>query len=550
MALDLTPEQREIGQQNYYRVAGQLREGVTRRDFIKGAVAAGAAAPVAAAAYFGYRSESSLHGGPVKTALIGAGDEGGILVTEHNPKYLEFVAFCDIRPSNQERIFTGDKRGPRKGFEGLSAYGREARQKIRRFESYDELLGDKSLGIEAVVIALPLHLHAPAAIAAMKAGKHVLCEKLMAWNISQCKEMIRVADETDRVLAIGHQRHYSLLYAHAVEILQAGILGDVKHVRALWHRNNALPNRDGEGKDIPGTVHDSWHPEIAAEDRKALESKVRQLGYKSVEELCRWRLYQRTGAGLMAELGSHQLDACSIFLSAMRAKPGEAEAATDLRSKVQPLAVTGVGGKYFYHDDREIDDHIFVTYEFPGPHYETDKNDIVVVTYSSINTNSFEPYGECVMGTRGTMIVESERDILLYPERGAAGAGRSVAVTVTTSASGQPVLDSSASTGPAERQAADAGEKALGTGPVSRGYREEMEHFAYCVRMWGQGMSKKDRPLPRCHGRVAMGDAIIALTANQAMRKQQRLEFNPAWFVAESAEVPDADMKADPFLQA
>ena len=48
-----------------------------------------------------------------------------------------------------------------------------------------ELLADKD--IEAVVIALPLHLHAPVAIEALKAGKHVLCEKLMAWNITSAR---------------------------------------------------------------------------------------------------------------------------------------------------------------------------------------------------------------------------------------------------------------------------------------------------------------------------------------------------------------------------
>ena len=82
-----------------------------------------------------------------------------------------------------------------------------------------------------------------------------------------------------------------------------------------------------------------------------------------MEELVRWRLYKRTGGGLMAELGSHQLDACSIFLG-----------------KVHPLAVTGVGGKIFYPtDDREVDDHVFVTYEFPGKNYykRDDKGQIV-----------------------------------------------------------------------------------------------------------------------------------------------------------------------------
>src|SRR5205807_410649 len=127
----------------------------------------------------------------------------------------------------------------------------------------------------------------------------------------------------------------------------------------------------------------------------------------------RWRLYEKTGGGLMAELGSHQLDASSIFLG-----------------KVKPLAVSGVGGQfYFGHTDRpnsgpnprESDDSIFTTFEFPGPTYlkkddkgkplvqkneKTGKNewvvenadDQVVVTYSSLCTNGFEEYGECLMG--------------------------------------------------------------------------------------------------------------------------------------------------------
>jgi len=81
----------------------------------------------------------------------------------------------------------------------------------------------------------------PMAIEALKAGKHVLCEKLMAHNITQCKEMIKTAEETDRVLTIGHQRHYSLLYSHAQEVIRSGVLGDVKHIRALWHRNFSWP---------------------------------------------------------------------------------------------------------------------------------------------------------------------------------------------------------------------------------------------------------------------------------------------------------------------
>jgi len=70
-----------------------------------------------------------------------------------------------------------------------------------------------------------------------------------------------------------------------------------------------------------------------------------------------------------------------------------------------------------------------------------------------------------------------------------------------------------------------------------------MEHFAYCIKMWNEGSSKQDRLMPRCHGRVAMADAIIALTSNLAMNRHQRIEFQEKWFDATSPEVPDPEMK-------
>jgi len=184
MSLYLSPEQREKGKKDFQEVV--QRNAVNRRDFMKGLLAAGAAVPISAAAYFGYQE---LRGNPVKVGLIGAGDEGGVLVGEHNKEYLRFVAVADIRPSNMTRIFEGERTGPRLGFKKV--YGGEA-TRIKQYDDYKKLLADKD--IEAVVIALPLHLHAPVAIDAMRAGKHVLCEKLMAWNVAGCKEMIQVAD--------------------------------------------------------------------------------------------------------------------------------------------------------------------------------------------------------------------------------------------------------------------------------------------------------------------------------------------------------------------
>jgi predicted dehydrogenase len=341
-----------------------------------------------------------------------------------------------------------------------------------------------------------------------------------------------------------------MLYAHASEIMKAGILGEVRHIRALWHRNNTwdFVHDPKKGELVKGVVQpkyrDGWFNPVYTEDYDALKNSVTQYGFDSVEQLVRWRLYTATGGGLMAELGSHQLDACSIFLG-----------------KKHPLAVTAVGGKYFYgpnRNDRDAEDHVFVTYEFPGPNHKQDPSDLVVVTYSSISTNQFENYGECVMGTHGTMVVEREQNVMLYtekdPNKSAAGDPKSMAVTVTSTAGGKPALESSSTWGPGggggPTAAGGAALPAGAGGPVSRGYREEMEDFAYCVRLWDakQGYAKKDghyeQRLPRCHGEVAMADAIIALTANLSMKGRGRIEFKDEWFDADKmSAVPDAETK-------
>src|SRR5437016_12989349 len=139
MSIFTTPEQREAGRANFD--AAVRRHAVSRRDFMKGLLAAGAAVPVTAAAYYGYQK---WQGNPVKAGLIGAGDEGGVLVGEHNKDYLDFVAYSDIRPSNQTRIFSGDPQGGlRKGFN--YHYGSQARQRITRYEDYEHLLDDPKI---------------------------------------------------------------------------------------------------------------------------------------------------------------------------------------------------------------------------------------------------------------------------------------------------------------------------------------------------------------------------------------------------------------------
>jgi hypothetical protein len=148
------------------------------------------------------------------------------------------------------------------------------------------------------------------------------------------------------------------------------------------------------------------------------------------------------------------------------------------------------------------------------------------------------------MGSQGTLVTVMEQEVMLYPE-----AGRSTAVGVKVGGGGA-TLDSTATSGGPAIKAGATGQAALGTGgaPPSRGYREEMEHFAFCIRNWDQA-DKKDRPQPRCDGRHAMADAIIALTSNIAMKLGKRIEFDEKWFKAEKEEGYNLDNVPEKLLE-
>jgi predicted dehydrogenase len=547
--MNLTESQKQIGKDNFRDVIE-----ITRRDFLGGAVAAGLASGVGLGSlYFGYGRSV---GNPLRVGFLGTGDEGSVLLGAHTPDYLQVVAIADIRPYNVFRAFHGDSSSPsantaRPGL--MAKYGwkseDEARKNVKVYGAYEELLADPD--IEAVVIALPLHLHAPAAVKAMRAGKHVLTEKLMGHSIHECKEMSRVSRETGKILATGHQRHYSILYDNAVHTIgKAKLLGDIHSIRAQWHRGN-LPGKDSWKPPMPGDEGSlkkiaAWKKELESAkpaDITGLQKKIAQaeaqildkdvdaakFGYLSMtlpdgsartplEELIRWRLWNRTGGGLMAELGSHQLDAAGIFVSAMR---GDG-------TKVKPLTVTAVGNRSIFPADREIDDHVYCMYEYPAPGYEEDQNKKVVVTYSSINGNGFGDYGEVVMGTKGTLVLEREQEVMLYKD-----SAKDTRVTVAKAKDGAPTLDTTESGGSKTTAAgAPGGEGA----PPSRGYTEELEHWAWCIR------NPDPENQPRCKPEVAIADAVIALVSNIALANpstRARIDFKPEWFDIASDETPE-----------
>ncbi|NUQ65276.1 MAG: Gfo/Idh/MocA family oxidoreductase [Pirellulales bacterium] len=568
--MNLTPEERAIGIENFRAAVGSK---LLRRDFLQKSVQQELASGRGLGPYyFGYGDSVKE---PVRVGVIGTGDEGSVLLGAINPKFIQVKSIADIRPYSIHRAFHGDcysdtALAARCGL--LAKYGwkteDEGRKNVKVYGDYRDLINSaKDDGLEGVIIALPLHLHAPAAIAAMKAGLHVLTEKLMGHSVRECKEMARVSKETGLYLITGHQRHYNVLYDNAVHMISQGLIGDIHYIRAQWHRGN-LPGTDSWQQPLPQKSKPddpqaeelvkklkSWQGQLdkatktkdkslALWERRVAQVKAQiadeiveaeKFGYEvkeikdgagnvvykvpAIEELIRWRLWNRTGGGLMAELGSHQLDAASIFIAAMHEG-----------KKQYPLSVAAAGNRPIFPPDRDVEDHVFCLYEFPAPGYNpddpVDAMKKIGVAYASINGNGFGGYGETVFGTEGTVLLEREQEALLYR-------------TSDTLSKIRLAKDSKNKKRPAKMEVNESGDEVsvavstLALQDISRGYTEEEEHWAWCIRN-----PDNDLP-PRCHPKVAITDAVIALTTNIAAREGQRIEFKKEWFDPDRDETPD-----------
>jgi len=576
----------------------------SRRDFLKGGLLA-AAVPAAALTTFGAVYHFTSHR-PLRVGVVGTGDQGQVLMSNIDPNYIDVRSIADIRPYNLHRAFHGDHSSDaalaaRRGL--LSVYGwgsvQEARKHVKVYTDWRELIQNaRADGLEALIIGLPLHLHAPATVFAMQQGLHVLTEKLMAGTVAECKEMSRAAAIHRKHLATGHQRHYNVLYQEAVDQIRRGILGDIHYIRAQWHRNNSpggdswqmpMPrsirfpdpaDRDGrnrlEGELISwtrelnnarGLAIENWARRVALKEAQIADyilheenggtyfgldiKSAKSYGYEdtvlragagenertfarpAAEELLRWRLFRRTGGGLMVELGSHQIDAASIFMTANRDRYLDRIGSDAPRGeKVYPLKVHVSSNRNIFGLDREVCDHVTVLVEYPAPDFdertEAGRKRKVCMQYSSINGNGFGGYGEIVYGTDGTLILTSELHSELFRAGGADAAAR-----VAARAAEAAALDTQAS-GP-EHMAVGGG-----AAEVSRGYNEQLQHFAWCVR---NNPNATDPAIqPRCHPKIALADSVISLVTNMAADTGQSITFNDDWFDIAHDATPESEI--------
>jgi hypothetical protein len=134
------------------------------------------------------------------------------------------------------------------------------------------------------------------------------------------------------------------------------------------------------------------------------------------------------------------------------------------------------------------------------------------------------------MGTKGTLVLEKEMEAMLFKS-----SSTSTKIKVSADEKGGPTLDTAESGGHAAPSAA-IGAAATEGGPISRGYTEELEHWAWCIR------NPSPEHMPRCTPEVALGDAVIALVSNIAIHNPQekaRIEYNKDWYKIESDATPN-----------
>lgn len=469
-------------------------KAIGRRNFLK------AAAALPAVGAFAY---TAAQAGPLKIGIVGTGMEGRILISAMNPKYTYIVAMCDIRPDNQ--VF---------GKWTIEQSGHAQGDALRVYTDYKEICRDPE--VEAIVVATPLHTHAPISIEAMKCGKHVLTEKTMAFSVQECLDMIKTSQENNVNLQVGHMRFYNPLYWDAFRMVKDGLLGNVYHIRAMWHRNtdwNYWAHIDKK----------SYYDML--QDKAKFDPK--KYGYDDLMHMVNWRWYKEMSHGLWTELCSHQIAITNWMFG-------------DDKGDALPTAVMASGGKYKVWEDfenfnlyernwpdeeeqawkktytkkdddaRTISDHAYAIFEYPNNR---------TASYSAIQSNSLDNCYEQIMGTYGTVILANENEYYLFWEPGwdEAKAKQAVeGVKGTTTAVSQE--NKSGSAFQAHVSAKATGGAVSSDMAPTEPYKYEFMGFADTIRRGAPNL---------CDGKRAMMAAQSVYAAQEALETKKRVEIKP-----------------------
>jgi predicted dehydrogenase len=249
----------------------------TRRTFLKHTALAGAALGFPAVLRAA-RPNSRLQLAAIGVSARGYADLHSLA---SHPK-AKFVAFCDIDQANFAKADADHPGTPH----------------FADFRAMLEKLGDT---VDAVIVATPDHLHALAAVEAMRRGKHVYCEKPLAHTVWECRQLRLWAEKTGVVTQMGNQIHSSVEYRLATRLIRDGVIGKVKEVHS-WlaltgNERTRLLEPPASGPVPQGVDWDLW---LGGAPHRPFAPRV----YHPFA----WRDWQDFGSGALGDFGAHIFD--------------------------------------------------------------------------------------------------------------------------------------------------------------------------------------------------------------------------------------------------
>ena len=250
-----------------------------RRTFVGGLAAAGAAAAIPRELHaLADRRQGQQQ--KLRIACIGVGGMGFSDVRGVSGEQL--VAFADVDWRSAERAF-------------------RAYPNAKRYKDYREMLEKERNNIDAVTVSTPDHVHGPAAMMALKMGKHVYCQKPLARTIGEVRALkAEAASRPRQVTQMGNQGHSAEGIRLIREWVEAGLIGPVRRVE-YWTNRPIWPqaiNRPTAAHNVPETMDwDLWLGPAAARP------------FSPAYVPFNWRGWWDFGTGAMGDMACHLMDA-------------------------------------------------------------------------------------------------------------------------------------------------------------------------------------------------------------------------------------------------
>ena len=237
-------------------------------------------------------------------------------------------------------------------------------------EDIRKLLEDKS--IDAITVATPDHWHAPMAIMAAQAGKHVYLEKPSSHNIHENELLVEVYRKTGKVIQMGDQQRSAPTSIEAVERIRRGDIGRPYFGKA-WYANTRGPI--GIGKEVPVPEWLNWD---------LWQGPAPRTGYRDNIVHYNWHWFWRWGTGELLNNATHEVDVCRWALGVD-----------------YPDKVSAMGGRFHNEgDDWEFYDTQVVNFQ-----YGDDK----LITWEGKSSNGMRAYnmdrGALIQGTEGSFVL-------------------------------------------------------------------------------------------------------------------------------------------------